>query len=52
VGAKNPVPLNMAVLLNSRATNPLTSGWIVETYPLNSFTRILVQRFIDGVPPA
>ena len=37
VGAKNPVPLNMAILLNSRATNPLTSGWIVETYPLNSF---------------
>jgi hypothetical protein len=22
------------------------------TYPLNTFTRILVQCFIDGLPPA
>jgi len=27
----------MAILLNSRGTAPLTSGWIAETYPLNSF---------------
>ena len=38
-GAAHPVPLQMALLLNSRATNPLTAGWITETYPLNSFGR-------------
>ena len=49
VGAQHPVPLNMAILLNSRnpvtslAVNPLLRGdptnaaWIAETYPLNSF---------------
>jgi iron complex outermembrane recepter protein len=36
-GAQHPVPLAMAILLNSRGTAPLTSGWIAETYPLNSF---------------
>ena len=34
-GAQHPVPLQMAILLNSR-TNP-AAGWIAETYPLNSF---------------
>ena len=34
-GAQHPVPLQMAILLNSRANT--TAGWIVETYPLNSF---------------
>ena len=48
-GAQHPVPLAMAILLNSRnpvtslAVNPLLRGdptnaaWIAETYPLNSF---------------
>jgi len=34
-GAKHPVSPEMALLLNSRA-NP-AAGWILETYPLNSF---------------
>jgi iron complex outermembrane recepter protein len=38
-GAQHPVPVDMAILLNSRATAPTTSGWVVETYPLNSFGR-------------
>ncbi len=37
--AGHPVPVNMAVMLNSRNTTPLTSGWVMETYPLNSFGR-------------
>ena len=49
VGAQHPVPLAMAILLNSRSpataasVNPLLRGdptnaaWIAETYPLNSF---------------
>ena len=42
-GAQHPVPVQMAILLNSRAANPnfnpLTAGWVMETYPLNSFGR-------------
>ncbi len=50
-GAKHPVPVDMAILLNSRARvppppgqvaapyDPLTAGWVLETYPLNSFGR-------------
>lgn len=42
-GAQHPVPLQMAILLNSRAANPnfnpLTAGWVLETWPLNSFGR-------------
>jgi iron complex outermembrane recepter protein len=38
-GAQHPVPLQMAILLNSRAGAPLTSGWVLETWPLNSFGR-------------
>ena len=46
----HPVPVQMAILLNSRSvvapspanptgSNPQTSGWIAETYPLDSFGR-------------
>ncbi len=42
----HPVPVEMAILLNSRGDNPntpaneaLTSGWVAETYPLDSFGR-------------
>ena len=38
-GAQHPVPVDMAILLNSRANAPTTSGWVLETYPLNSFGR-------------
>jgi outer membrane receptor protein involved in Fe transport len=46
-GAAHPVPVNMALLLNSRARippanaafDPLTSPWVLETYPSNSFGR-------------
>jgi len=38
-GAQHPVPVEMAALLNSRANAPTTSGWVLETYPLNSFGR-------------
>jgi outer membrane receptor protein involved in Fe transport len=38
-GAQHPVPVQMAALLNSRGSSPLTSGWVMETYPLNSFGR-------------
>jgi outer membrane receptor protein involved in Fe transport len=51
-GAQHPVPLQMAMLLNSRARvppppgappplpyDPLTAGWVLETYPLDSFGR-------------
>jgi outer membrane receptor protein involved in Fe transport len=42
-GAQHPVPVQQAILLNSRAANPnfnpLTAGWVLETYPLNSFGR-------------
>jgi outer membrane receptor protein involved in Fe transport len=37
--AGHPVPVEMAILLNSRAVAPLTSGWVMETFPLNSFGR-------------
>lgn len=37
--AQHPVPVEMAILLNSRAVNPLTSGWVLETFPLDSFGR-------------
>ncbi len=36
-GAQHPVPLQMAMLLNSRTTAPLTSGWIMELFPYFSF---------------
>ncbi len=35
--ANHPVPVQMAMLLNSRG-DP-TAGWVMETYPLNSFGR-------------
>jgi iron complex outermembrane recepter protein len=43
----HPVPVELAILLNSRTDNPATTtineaqttGWIAETYPLNSFGR-------------
>jgi iron complex outermembrane recepter protein len=46
-GAQHPVPLEMAILLNSRGPtpnspqgrDPLTTGWILETFPLDSFGR-------------
>jgi iron complex outermembrane recepter protein len=38
-GAQHPVPVSMAILLNSRATAPTTSGWVLETWPLDSFGR-------------
>lgn len=51
-GAQHPVPVEMAILLNSRAArapgtfgpgdagyDPYTSGWVMETFPLNSFGR-------------
>ncbi|MEP7313147.1 MAG: TonB-dependent receptor [Pseudomonadota bacterium] len=38
-GAQHPVPVQMAILMNSRAIAPLTSGWVLETWPLNSFGR-------------
>jgi outer membrane receptor protein involved in Fe transport len=38
-GAQHPVPVEMAILMNSRANAPLTSPWVLETYPLNSFGR-------------
>jgi len=37
--AGHPVPVSMALLLNSRATNPTTASWIMETWPLDSFGR-------------
>jgi iron complex outermembrane recepter protein len=39
LGAQHPVTTQMAILLNSRNGAPLTSGWVLETYPLNSFGR-------------
>ncbi|MET0291337.1 MAG: TonB-dependent receptor, partial [Steroidobacteraceae bacterium] len=36
-GAQHPVPVEMAILLNSRINN--TAPWVLETYPLNSFGR-------------
>src|SRR5262249_35440873 len=45
--AGHPVPVQMAILLNSRLDNAATptvneaqtTGWVAETYPLNSFGR-------------
>lgn len=45
-GAKHPVPLEFAMLLNSRP-NP-AGDWVLETYPLNSFGR----RETDNVTSA
>jgi iron complex outermembrane recepter protein len=36
-GARNPVPVGMAVLLNSRPTQ--NAPWILETFPFDSFDR-------------
>ncbi len=33
-GAQHPVPLQMAMLLNSRVNK--TAGWVIETYPVDS----------------
>jgi outer membrane receptor protein involved in Fe transport len=47
-GAQHPVPAALAALLNSRsvlavppfpAINPLTTGWIAETYPSHGFDK-------------
>ncbi len=35
-GAQHPVPLQMAILLNSRPTAPSTSTWVMELWPLFS----------------
>ncbi|MEY2855092.1 MAG: Vitamin transporter BtuB precursor, partial [Pseudomonadota bacterium] len=39
LGAQHPVTVPMAILLNSRTTSPLTAGWVMETFPLDSFGR-------------
>ena len=38
-GAQHPVPVQMAVLLNSRPAAGRSAPWVMETYPLNSFGR-------------
>jgi outer membrane receptor protein involved in Fe transport len=48
-GANHPVPVQLAILLNSRgadAGDPLTTGWIAETYPFDSFPR---RQTVDTV---
>ncbi len=49
-GAQHPVPLQMALLLLSRGapgSAPSTAGWVMETYPLNSFGRRATQDQVD-----
>jgi iron complex outermembrane receptor protein len=38
-GAQHPVPVQMAILLNSRPAVGRAAPWVLETYPLNSFGR-------------
>ncbi len=42
-GAQHPVPVALALLLNSRNTiftpSPLTTGWVAETYPDQGFAQ-------------
>jgi len=47
-GAQHPVPLQMAMLLNSRAINPLGAGWVMETFPLDSFGRRATENTINS----
>ncbi|MEO8315876.1 MAG: TonB-dependent receptor [Pseudomonadota bacterium] len=46
-GAQHPVPVQMAILLNSRPAAGRSAAWVAETYPLNSFGRRATNNVAD-----
>ena len=50
-GAQHPVPVQMAILLNSRPIQSVpgaNTAWVMETYPLNSFGRRATNNVSNG----
>ncbi|MDR2216380.1 MAG: TonB-dependent receptor [Nevskiaceae bacterium] len=47
-GAQHPVPVSMALMLNSRTTAPLTTDWVLEAWPLDSFGRRATENTLTS----